>query len=292
MIHLSGKTGIGKTGISKIGMQRVRYCITAILLIVLVMILSPALASDNSQITVNSPPACASENALQDLTISSAAAVFAAGLIAGFNPCLLAMLAFLASSMLASAGRRRDILTMVVFFSLGTFVVYIFFGVGLFSVLQERSTAAMFRSVLAAVLLFLGLMQLLDAWKLHSGGTSIFRTDWTKKYVRGVIASRSLSSYFLLGALFSLVRAPCVGGMYIAIIGMISSHGFASSGPIYLLIYNLGIALPVLLLGGIIALGMSPEQVDDFRNKHRFAIRLITGITLLALAPLIYWQLI
>ena len=276
-------------------MQRVRYCITAILLIVavaLVVTLSPALASDNSQIAVITPPACASENALKDLTISSAAAVFAAGLIAGFNPCLLAMLAFLASSMLASTGRRRDILTMVVFFSLGTFAVYIFFGVGLFSVLQEKSTAAVFRSVLAAILLFLGLMQLLDARRLHSGGKSIFRTDWTKKYVHGVVASRSLSSYFLLGALFSLVRAPCVGGMYIAIIGMISSHGFATSGLIYLLIYNLGIALPVLLLGGIIALGMSPVQVDNFRNKHRVAIRLITGITLLALAPLIYWQLI
>jgi cytochrome c-type biogenesis protein len=274
-------------------MQRVRYCIRAILLlVVLVMVLSPALAGDDSQITVITLPACASENALKDLTISSAVTVFAAGLFAGFNPCLLAILAFLASSMLASTGRRRDILAMVVAFSLGMFMVYIIFGVGLFSVLQEKSTAAMFRSVLAAVLLVLGAMQMEDARRLHSGGTSIFRTDWTKKYVRGVVASRRLSSYFLLGALFSLVRAPCVGGIYIAIIGMISSHGYASSGLLYLMIYNLGIALPVLILGGIIALGMSPEQVDHFRNKHRVAIRLITGFTLFAMAPLIYWQLI
>ena len=155
-------------------MQAVRYCITAILLTVLVMILSPALAGDNSQITVITSPACASENALKDLTISSAATVFAAGLLAGFNPCLLAMLAFLASSMLASTGRRRDILTMVAFFSLGTFVVYIIFGVGLFSVLQEKSTAAMFRFVLAAILLVLGLMQLEDARRLHCGGSLSF----------------------------------------------------------------------------------------------------------------------
>jgi cytochrome c biogenesis protein CcdA len=83
-----------------------------------------------------------------------------------------------------------------------------------------------------------------------------------------------------------------VGGIYIAIIGIISSQGLASSGLIYLMIFNLGIALPVLLLGGIIALGMSPEQVDHFRNQHRVAIRLITGFTLLALAVLIYWQMI
>jgi len=277
----------------KIRIEAVRYCIAVILMtIALVMIFSPALASDNSQITVITSPACTSENALKGLTLSSVATVFAAGLLAGFNPCLLAMLAFLASSMLASTGRRRDILTMVAFFSFGTFVVYIIFGVGLFSVLQEKSTAAMFRSVLAAVLLVLGMMQMEDARRLQSGGTSLFRTDWTKKYVRAVISSRRLSYYFLLGALFSLVRAPCVGGIYIAIIGIISSQGFASSGLVYLMIYNLGIALPVLLLGGIIALGMSPEQVDHFRNKHRVAIRLITGITLLALAPLIYWQMI
>ncbi|MCJ7443240.1 MAG: cytochrome c biogenesis CcdA family protein [Methanotrichaceae archaeon] len=274
-------------------MRVVRYWITAILLTVaLVTILSSALASDNSLSTIITSPAWPTEYALKNLTISSAATVFAAGLLAGFNPCLLAILAFLASTMLASTGRRRDILTMVAFFSLGIFVVYIIFGVGLFSALQEKSTAAMFRFVLAAVLLVLGLMQLEDARRLQSGGTSLFSTDWTKKYVHGIIASRRLSSYFLLGALFSLVRAPCVGGVYIAIIGIISSQGYASSGLFYLMIYNLGIALPVLLLGGIIALGMSPEQVDHFRYKHRVAIRLITGITLLALAPFIYWQLI
>ncbi len=272
-------------------MKADKYCIIAILLTVAsVLLLSLATASDNSPITVIASPACACENALKDLTMSSIATVFAAGLLAGFNPCLLAMLAFLASTMLASTGRRRDILTMVAFFSLGTFVVYIIFGVGLFSVLQEKSTAAMFRFILASVLLFLGAMQLEDARRLHSGGTSLFRTDWTKKYVHSVVANRSVSSYFLLGALFSLARAPCVGGVYIAIIGIISSQGFASSGLIYLMIYNLGIALPVLLLGGIIALGMNPEQVDNFRNEHRVAIRMITGITLLALALLIYWQ--
>lgn len=277
-------------------MRALRFCIRAILLIVIqVTMLSFALASDYSADTTNTSLACAksaTENAPLNLSISSVATVFAAGLLAGFNPCILAILAFLASSMLAGTGHRRDILAMVVAFSLGMFVVYIIVGVGLFSILQGKSTAAMFRLVLAAILLVLGLMQLEDARRLQSGGTSLFRTDWTKKYVHGVIASRKLSSYFLLGALFSLVRAPCVGGMYVAIIGIISSQGYASSGLIYLLIYNLGIALPVLILGGIIALGMSPEQMDQFRQKHRVAIRLITGLTLLILVPLIYWQII
>ena len=232
------------------------------------------------------------EDALQNLNLSSAVTVFAAGLLAGFNPCLLAILAFLASTVLASSGRRRDLLTMIALFSLGIFVVYYIFGVGLFNVLQEKSTATMFKLVLAAVLLILGLTQMEDGRRLNAGRDSLFRTDWAMKYVHGALASKRLSSYFLLGALFSLVKAPCVGAVYIAIIGVISSHGYASSGLIYLMLYNLGIVLPVLLLGVIMTLGMSPEQVDDFRNNHKVAIRVITGLTLIILAPLIYWELI
>lgn len=232
------------------------------------------------------------ENSLQDLSLSSAVTVFVAGLLAGFNPCLLAILAFLASTVLASSGRRRDLLTMIAFFSMGIFVVYYIFGVGLFNVLQEKSTAAIFRLALAALLLILGLMQMEDARRLNGGGDSLFRTDWAMKYVHGALASKKIASYFFLGALFSLVKAPCVGAVYIAIIGVISSQGYASSALIYLLMYNLGIVLPVLLLGVIMALGMSPEQVDHFRNDHKVAIRVITGATLIILAPLIYWELI
>ncbi len=273
-------------------MPAVRYCSISILLAtVILLILSVASASGDPQIIEHPSIACTT-NGLDDLTISSTIAVFMAGILAGFNPCLLAMLAFLASTMLSNTGRRKDIMTMVAFFSLGTFAVYIIFGLGLFSFLQERPTAALFRFILAGILIILGLMQLEDARRLQSGGASLFRVDWTKKYVQGVISSRKLSSYFLLGALFSLVRAPCVGGMYVAIIGAVSGQGSASSGLFYLLIYNLGIALPVLILGAVIALGMSPEHVDQFRQQHRVAIRLKTGITLIALAALIYGQFI
>jgi len=269
-------------------MHWTRYCLISIHVAAALLFVLPATSASE---TVE-PLACAAGDCLNSLTVPSVATVFAAGLLAGLNPCLLAMLAFLASTMLASGGRRKGILAMVSFFSLGAFAVYIIVGVGLFSILQDKSAVTSFRVVLVLILLVLGLMQIEDARRLKIGRMSLFRVDWSKKYVQGVIASRRLGSYFMLGALFSLVRAPCVGGIYIAIIGMISSKGYVSTGLLYLLIYNLGLALPVFLLGAIIALGMSPRQIDQFRERHRVAIRLITGITLLILAPLIYWQLI
>lgn len=230
---------------------------------------------------------------LEKLNISSMATVLAAGLLAGFNPCLLAILAFMASAVIASSGRRRDIVSLVVFFSAGIFTVYYLFGVGTFRLFQENpSLETGLRAFLVAILLILGLLQLEDARRLHAGAKSIFRTDWILQYFERAISNGRFGSYFLMGALFSLVKLPCIGAVYIAILEVISSEGYRSSGLVYLILYNLGIIMPVLALGGAMAFGTSPDTVDRFRHDHRVGIRLVTGLTLVILAPLIYWQLV
>nr|WP_297761410.1 cytochrome c biogenesis CcdA family protein [Methanothrix sp.] len=228
----------------------------------------------------------------ESITLSTALTVLIAGLLAGFNPCLLAILAFLATTVLSSAGRRRDLLSMILFFSLGILSVYLLFGMGLFRMMQDSDTASMLRLVLSVLLILLGVMQLEDARRLGSTGRSLFRTDWILRYFQAAAGTRSLAAYFLLGMLFSMVKAPCVGAVYVAIISIIYTKGYASSAALYLFLYNLGVVLPVMLLGGAIALGMQPESVERFRHDHRVAIRIITGVTLIALAPLIYLELV
>ena len=228
---------------------------------------------------------------LSSLSMSTIFTVFAAGLLAGFNPCLLGILVFLAASVMASSGRRQDLLIMIVSFSLGIFFMYFIFGLGMQHFLQAKGAADSFRYVLTLFLVILGLMQIEDARRLHKGKDSIFRTDWMLKYAEAAVNRRRLASYFLIGALFSLVKAPCVGAVYLAILDVVSAKSYGE-GSVYLLFYNLGIVLPIILLGGFIAMGLSPEQVDRFRKDYRAQIRLVTGLALLALAPLIYFQII
>lgn len=228
---------------------------------------------------------------LQEISLYTVSAVLGAGLLAGFNPCLLGILVFLAASVLSSSRRRREMATMVAFFSFGIFTMYFLFGLGVQRLLQTEAVAAAFRYVLTAFLIIIGLAQILDAVRLNRGGKSLFRTDWALKYFRSGVDRGSLSSYFLIGALFSLVKAPCVGAVYLAILDLISARSYAE-GAVYLAAFNLGVVLPIIILGGFLALGMSPEQVDAFRKDHRVGMRLFTGLALLALAPLIYWQLI
>jgi cytochrome c biogenesis protein CcdA/glutaredoxin len=226
---------------------------------------------------------------LQDMSIYTLFAVLAAGLLAGFNPCLLGVLVFLAASVLSSSGRRRELVMLVLFFSLGIFAVYLLFGLGMQRLLQMGALESFFRYILTVFLVVIGLMHILDAAKLSRGGESLFRTDWALGYFLAGIERGRLSSYFLIGALFSLVKAPCIVGVYLAILDLISARSYLE-GTVYLTLYNLGVILPVLLLGGFIILGMSPEQVDRWRKDYRAGIRLATGLALLLLAPLIYWQ--
>jgi cytochrome c biogenesis protein CcdA len=228
---------------------------------------------------------------LRVLSLYTLSAVLGAGLVAGFNPCLLGILVFLAASVLSSSGKRREMVMMVVFFSFGIFTMYFLFGLGMQRLLQTEVVASSFRYVLVVFLLVAGFSQVLDAWRLYSGKPSLFRTDWALKYFRAGVDRGRYSSYFLIGALFSLVKAPCVGAIYLAILDLLSSQSYLQ-GAAYLFFFNMGVILPIIIVGAFIAFGMSPEQVDSFRKDHRVAMRLITGLALLALVPLFYWQLI
>lgn len=228
---------------------------------------------------------------LQEVSLSTLLAVIAGGFVAGFNPCLFGILVFLAASILTVSGKKRDLMMMVVFFSFGIFTMYFLFGLGMQRLLHSETIAASFRYALTILLIVAGLSQVIDAILLKRGKSSLFRTDWALKYFQAGVDRGRFSSYFLAGALFSLVKAPCVGGLYLAILDLISSKSYFV-GAAYLMFFNLGVILPIIVVGGFLALGMSPDRVERFRKDHRVGMRLFTGLMLLALAPLIYWQII
>ncbi|MGV8175758.1 MAG: cytochrome c biogenesis CcdA family protein [Methanothrix sp.] len=228
---------------------------------------------------------------IKEISAFSISAVLGAGLVAGFNPCLLGILVFLAATVLSSAGKKRELVLMVAFFSAGIFTTYFLFGLGMQRLIESEAVSIAFRYILTGFLMLAGISQIWDGMRLRGAKPSIFRTDWALPYFRAGVQKGRYSSYFLIGALFSLVKAPCVGAIYLAILDLFSARSYLV-GATYLFFFNLGVVLPILLLGSGIAMGMSPEQVDSFRKEHRVGMRLFTGLALLALAPLIYWEVI
>jgi len=220
--------------------------------------------------------------------ILSVPSVFVVGFLAGFNPCLLAILAFIASVTLATTGKRRNVLLIVLMFTLGIFVTYLIVGIGLLRILEEApGLQADIKNFLVVLIGILGLWHVYDANHLRTNTESSFYTP--KAFIRlteSVTKKVSLPASFFMGALFSLIKAPCVGAVYFLILDMVRSG--EGTGYLYLAAYNFGVVLPVLVLGGAIAFGLDPEKVEKFRKDKRSMMRLVTGVTLLVIAFLMY----
>jgi cytochrome c biogenesis protein CcdA len=215
----------------------------------------------------------------------SMAAVFLAGLVAGFNPCLLAVMAFVSAMALSMKGRRLDILINLFAFSAGLLAIYLLMGIGFLKLIESMpSITAVLRAAIILMLAGLAAFAFYEAYQVKKSGDrdSLFKA-FVSRY-KPVYRRYCLAANFGLGGAFGLIKMPCVGGIYVAILGAIVESDEVRSGLFYLIAYNLGVVLPVLALGALLALGLSPGKVDEFRKRHRFALKVFTGLILIAMA--------
>ncbi|WP_406656236.1 cytochrome c biogenesis protein CcdA [Methanolobus sp. ZRKC2] len=220
--------------------------------------------------------------------------VLVAGLFAGFNPCLIAVMAFLSSVIISSSGTRRDLLTLVTGFCAGIFITYMVLGIGILNTVRYfPEIEAIVNLFMIGLIAFLGLWHFYDAYHLRTHSKSSFKNPTFLTNFMGEIKGKNiLFLAFVAGGLFSLIKAPCVGAVYLAILEMLISGDKILEGALYLGIYNFGVVFPILILGTMLAFGLDPQRVSDFRNNRRVEIRLVTGITLIALAILLHLRII
>lgn len=215
----------------------------------------------------------------------SMAAVFLAGVVAGINPCLLAVMAFVSAMALSTRGRRRDIIFNLAAFGAGLLSIYLLMGIGFLRLIEHMpSITAILKAGIVLLLMALAGFAFYEAYQLkkNSGRPSLFKS-FIGRY-KPLYNKFSLAANFGLGGTFGLIKMPCVGGIYIAILGVIIESSEARSGLLYLAAYNLGMVLPVLVLGALLALGLSPGKVDEFRKRHRFILKISTGLILITMA--------
>ncbi|MEA1906997.1 MAG: cytochrome c biogenesis protein CcdA [Euryarchaeota archaeon] len=239
----------------------------------------------------NQPGQINHTEAHQPLIRLSVPTVFVAGLIAGFNPCLLAILAFIASITLSGgeSGRSgsRRMFRLVAVFCTGIFITYLVAGFGLLQAIgHTEGTRETIENILITIIILLGTWHIYDAYHVKKYDRSSFKTSGsTMRFIEDLVKKESMIAIFVLGVLFSLVKAPCVGALYLSILNMLIRDGGAYS-MLYLSVYNIGVVFPVLVLGLAMTLGMQPESVNRYKDEHRSSIRFVTGVTLLAIAVL------
>ena len=92
-----------------------------------------------------------------------------------------------------------------------------------------------------------------------------------------------LVSIALLGVFVVLIELPCTGARYLAILALLQDESTQGQAVPLLLFYNLVFVLPLIFIVGVTYFGVSSEQIEAWRKRHRGLMRLGVGLFLIGL---------
>ena len=163
-------------------------------------------------------------------------AVYVAGLLSFFSPCIFPLLPVYIG-MLSTSGKKSIIKTVVFVIGLSTSFVLLGFGAGSIGSFLVSKT---FRVISGVVVIIFGIIQM-----------EILKIPFLERTKLVDIKGKendSIWGAFLLGFTFSLGWTPCVGPILASILFISSGGGNPYYGVLMMFIYVLGLATPFVIL--------------------------------------------
>ncbi|WP_317137248.1 cytochrome c biogenesis CcdA family protein [Methanochimaera problematica] len=216
--------------------------------------------------------------------------VLSAGLADGINPCAFAVLVILLIGLSTVESRKKMLITGFTY-TLAVFLFYLLAGLGIITFIQSAGLSYAFSIVAGIIAIIAGFINITDG--IFKGrGISIKIPESQKTTISRFIKKATIPAAFILGILVGIFELPCTGGIYLAILGLLSSEMTVYEGIPYLVLYNLMFVLPLIIITLISCTGLPPERINSFREEYRYIIRIFIGIIFFATgAIVIWWQL-
>ena len=215
--------------------------------------------------------------------------VLAAGLLDGVNPCAIAVLLLsLAVLFTLQRTRRQVLLTGAVYVGM-IFVAYLGIGLGLFGAIVISGEQHLVARIGSWLLIALGLVNVKDYF-WYGRGFSLSVPKVGHEAVKGWLKRATLPAAAAAGFLVGLCTFPCTGGIYVAILGLLSTQTTYLEGSTYLFAYNVMLVLP--LVGLLLVLGnrRSVGALARWQAERKRAVKLVSGLVMVALgAAMLAW---
>lgn len=211
--------------------------------------------------------------------------VITAGLIDGFNPCafavLLLFITFTMGMLQMQANYRYALMSMGSIYISGIFVTYVLIGVGLLSAISFFSSTHAVGKAAAFISMILGVIVMKDYFIPGSSFLKIPVKMHTS--INNWIRRTTSPGVFAAGVLVGLCTVPCSGGIYLAVIGLLSLQSTLAQGIVYLLLYNLMLILPLV----VVLIASSNRKVVDkmvtWQSRNKSRVRLLMGSFMVAM---------
>lgn len=208
--------------------------------------------------------------------------VLVAGLVDGINPCAFAVLIFLLAFLLQISSNRKRMIYAGSVYIFAVYLSYFLVGLGLLSVVQLTGLSAIIVKIAAAFAIIAGLINIKDYF-WYGKGISLKIPESKKGIIERWVKKANVPAALILGFLVSMFELPCTGGIYLAILAMLSSTVTHSQAIVYLLVYNLMFVLPLIIILLAVVFGMKAEHIENWKESKKNGMRLLMGLILLAL---------
>ena len=161
-------------------------------------------------------------------------AVFSAGLLSVFSPCVLPVIPIVVTGT-GDEHRFRPLLIVA-----GLAVTFILMGIlsSLFGAVLGPAMRNL-EKVAGVIIIIFGILMFFDI--------SVFKNLTIFRHISS--RSRGSSGGFLLGLTLGLIWIPCVGPVLSSVLALVAAKGTLGHGIWMLFVYSLGFSIPILLAG-------------------------------------------
>lgn len=224
--------------------------------------------------------------------------IVSAALADSINPCVIGVLVFLMLFLSKAFKSRTRMLVAGIFYTVVVYATYLALGFGILRVAVSVGFSEVFYWIAAIIAILAGLLEMKDFFAygkgftlqmLPGGGDRLRRYTARIEQIYATHPNWSMVFIGLLGIFVVMVELPCTGAPYFAVLALLAHGDYATAVP-YLLIYNLIFVIPLFV---VVALGFfgRGQAMDEWRLRHRGAMRLIIGLFLIALGGYMIYSL-
>ncbi len=211
--------------------------------------------------------------------------VITAGLIDGFNPCafavLLLFITFTMGMLQMQTNYRYGLMKVGSIYISGIFVTYVLIGVGILSTISFFSVTHAVGKAAALISMLMGVVVMRDFFMPGSSLLAIPESMHTS--INNWIRRTTMPGVFGAGVLVGLCTVPCSGGIYLAVIGLLSLQTTLAQGILYLLIYNLMLIVPLVIILLASSNRAVVERMMAWQSRNRTRVKLVMGSFMVAM---------
>lgn len=204
--------------------------------------------------------------------------VFLSGLLVGISPCIILMLSAFGTSLVLSENKNKFLIISIGLL-LGMILTYFIISILFLFLFQFLTVFYYFKYIFAGILIVVGIWQMIECKKEKS---VIFGTPTKIKTILKDFIEKNSGIYaFLVGIIFVLIKIPCFGLIYLALLYNLSNNPLLI---LFIVVYLVGMIIPIIIVLVLLRFGIESAKLDEFRLKNRIYLRILNGCVLIFLA--------